>query len=119
RVPEASEHVLVDRVPHFIPACQRRGERALGGEPDGTVEGHPAHHPRVEKLPPSAADLPDALVRSAPVGAEPVHEPYDVGPAVIPDGRTVVVVQVDGVPQLPVDIELEVVEGGVPDTDRA
>src|SRR3989454_3520136 len=82
------------------------------------VDRHPAHHPRVEELLPSAAHLPDALVRLAPVGADPVDQPDDVRPGVVPDGRAVLVVQVDGVHQLAVDVELEVVEGGVADTDR-
>src|SRR5215831_14672469 len=34
RVPEASEDIVVDRVPYFVPARQGRGERALAGESD-------------------------------------------------------------------------------------
>src|SRR4030095_15215559 len=58
------------------------------------------------------------LVRPAPVGAKPVYQPHECGPAVVPDGRAVLVVQIDGVHQLSVDIELQVVEGGVPYSDR-
>src|SRR5215469_1869896 len=118
RVPEACEDVTVDRVPRLVPARQRGRERTLGGEADRAIDGDPAHHPRVEELLPSAPHLPDALVRPAPVGAYPVDQTQDVRPAVVPDRRTVLVVQVDRVHQLAVDIELEVVESRVPDTDR-
>src|SRR5262249_22022620 len=66
RVPEVGEDVLVDGVARLVPARQRGRERPLRRESDGAVDGHPAHHPRVEELLPSTAHLPDALVRLAP-----------------------------------------------------
>ena len=56
-----------------------------------------------------AALLPDALVGLVPVLADPVDDAGEVDPRVVVDRRAVAVVEVDGVDQLAVDVELELV----------
>ena len=70
-------------------------------------------------MPPPAADLPDPLVLARPVVADPVHQPAEVFPSVVAEGRAVLVEQVDGVHQLAVDVELQLAVGGVADPHRA
>jgi len=118
RVPEPGEHVVEDPVPRLVPLRERSRKRALGRQADRPVEGHPAHHSREDELLPASAHLPDALVRPVPVRGEPVHQPHEVRPGVVPHGRAILVVQVHGVHQLAVDVEVEVVEGSVADADR-
>jgi hypothetical protein len=64
-----------------------------------------------------AARLPDPLVRPVPVVAHPLDDPDDVLPGLVGDGRPVLVVEVDGVDQLAVDVELELMSGPVADPD--
>src|SRR5881409_3479559 len=115
RVPEVGEDVAVDLVAHVVPAYQWSRERALLRQAHGAVERRPAEHARVEELLAPAAHLPDALVLVAPVGADPVDEAAHVGPQVVGDRGTVLVVEVDRVHQLAVDVELEVGGGRVAD----
>ena len=65
-----------------------------------------------------AAHLPDPLVGLVPVLAEPVGQRRELHPAVVRDRPAVLVEQVDGVHQLAVDVELELVVGAVSDAYR-
>src|SRR5215216_5831417 len=67
----------------------------------------------------TAANLPDPLVLALPVIADPVDQSPQASPQLIPDGVSILVVEVDGVHQLAVDVELQLVVGAVPDPDRA
>ena len=67
---------------------------------------------------PAAAGLPDPLVRLIPVLAHPLDDPRQIRPGCVRDRRRVLVEEVDGVDQLAVDVELELVGGAVPDPDR-
>ena len=66
-----------------------------------------------------AAHLPDALVGLRPVVAHPVGEAAQVLPEVVADRGAVLVVEVDGVHQLAVDVELELLHRAVADAHRA
>jgi hypothetical protein len=52
------------------------------------------------------------------VFGDPVHEPHEVLPEIVRDRRAVLVIEVDGVHELAVDVELELVVGAVPDAHR-
>jgi hypothetical protein len=98
-----------------LPARDRGvGTEALGGL-DGAVEGDPGHHLGVGELAPRAAHLPDALVGLAPGGLEVVHQ----GDLAAPDAAVDVTLKPRGrvskVHHLSVDVELELVGGGVAD----
>src|SRR6266568_8281281 len=82
------------------------------------VDRDPAHDPRQEELLAPAAHLRDALVLLPPVGADELDEPHEVAPQVVGDGLRELVVEVDRVHELAVDVELELIVGGVPDAHR-
>src|SRR4029453_448169 len=107
-----------DGVPYVVPASERSWKRASVRETDGPVDRDPAHHPRVEELTAPASHLPDALVLLPPVVAHPVDEPDDVLPRVVSDRRAILVIQVHGVHELAVDVELEMGAGVVADANR-
>ncbi len=65
----------------------------------------------------ASALLPDALVGLVPVLADPFDHAGEVDPRLVVDRRAVAAVVVDGVDQLAVDVELELVRGAVPDPD--
>ena len=115
RVPEALVDVAVDGVTRLVPAGEGSRKRPSIREADGPVDRHPAHHPRVEELPAPTSDFPDALVRFSPVRAHPVDQPDQVHPRVVPDRRSILVIQVDRVHQLAVDVELEMGVSGIAD----
>src|SRR5699024_5175800 len=64
-IPAVFEDVACDLVAEFVPGC---GELApvVVGEFDRPVDGHPAHHPRVDAVSWHMALLPDAVVRFGP-----------------------------------------------------
>src|SRR5690606_10368058 len=65
-----------------------------------------------------AAGLPDALVGLVPVQAHPVDQGAELVPVVAGDRVAPRVVEVDGADERPVDVELELVGGGVADPYR-
>src|SRR2546426_8390774 len=95
------------------------GEGPLHGQADPAVDGDPAHEAREEELVPASPRLPDPLVGLLPVPAHPVEEPHQVAPQVVGDGLPELVVEVNRVHELPVDVELELAIGVVPDPDRS
>ena len=117
-VPAALHDLAVDRVAGAAPAWAVGGESALVGDPEGAFDRDPAHQPGVGEVLAAAAGLPDALVGLVPVLADPVDDPGEVLPGVVVDRGAVLVVEVDGVDQLAVDVELELVGGAVADPHR-
>ncbi len=111
--------VGVHGVPHGPPAVERRGQSGGLGEPHRPVGGDPAHHLGVDEVPPSAAHLPQALVRFAPVLFEVVHQRAQQGPDVPFHRDAGQQCQVQGVDDLAVHVELELPGGGVAEPDRA
>ena len=107
--------VAVDGVAACFPAGAVGGEGALLGQAQAAVESDPAHELRVDEVLPLAAYLPDAFVLLIPVVAHPVDEVVQVRPEVVRDGCVVLVAEVDGVHELAVDIELQLVGGSVAD----
>jgi hypothetical protein len=69
-------------------------------------------------VPPSAAHFPDALVLPAPVAGHPIDQLAEVLPGIVADRGGVLVVQVGRVHQLAIDVQLQLLVGGVPDPDR-
>ena len=65
-----------------------------------------------------AARLPDALVGLIPVVAQPLDDLVHLHPGVVGDRLAVLVVEVDGVDQLAVDVELKLRGGAVSDPHR-
>src|SRR5829696_2737647 len=118
RAPPPFHDLLVDLVAHLKPPLAVGWKRALIGQPQGSVQGDPAHELRVHEVPPSTSNLPDSLIFASPVVADPVDQPAQVSPQLVPDGVAVLVVEIDRVHQLAVDVQLQLVVGTVADPDR-
>src|SRR5581483_455916 len=82
------------------------------------IKGHPAHEARVDKRSGAASHLPYPFVVVLPVYAEPVEDAAQVLPEVVRD-RSVMIVNVDGVHQFPIDVELALLVRAVADTHRS
>ena len=119
RIPELLVHVAIDRVARGAPFGQRGGERPLHRHADAPVYSHPAQDPGIEKLPPAAPHLPDSVIGLPPIGGHPIHQGGDSSPEIVAGGLLVLVVEVDGIEQLAIDVELQLVRGGVTDPHRA
>src|SRR5271155_4506831 len=115
--PEIGKDIFIDGVADFTPLLNRRGERTLAGEADGSVEGDPAHEAGVKEFTATSTDFPIALVRTIPVFGEPVEDALEVVPAVVGDAVTVLGREVDGIDEFAVDIKLELLVGTVADAD--
>jgi hypothetical protein len=85
---------------------------------DGPVEGDPGHHLGVGEVPPWAADLPDALVRLAPLRLQELEQGLLEVPGRLVALEADVAAQVQGVHDLAVDVELELLHGRVADPHR-
>src|SRR5262249_24781473 len=84
---------------------------------DRALDGDPGHQPRVDEVLLAAPGLPDAFVAAVPVLADPLDEARELAPGLVVYRLAVLVVEVDGVHQLAVDVELELLRGAVPDPD--
>ena len=89
----------------------------LVGQPQRPIQCDPALHFRVDKVLLSAANLPDAVVGARPV-VRPNPASGEVGPNVVSDRRSVLVVQINRIHQLAIDVELQLRRGGVADAHR-
>src|SRR5205823_12895854 len=91
---------------------------ALTPHPDRPLHRDPGHEPRVGEALPTAPRLPEALVGLVPGLANPLDDLSELLPGLVGDGLAVLVVQVDGIDQLAVDVELELVGRAVADAHR-
>src|SRR6185503_6880181 len=107
--------VVLDLVPKLPPAVDRSLTLVLFDAPHGPVERDPGHRLRVNEVTTRAAHLPDPLVGLPPSVLEPLEELLVERPCVgrCADPRLPCVVE--GVRDLPVDVELELAGGGVAD----
>src|SRR5262245_10247252 len=62
-----------------------------------------------------AADLPDSLIRSPPILAQPIEEPVHVLPLLVRAGATIVVSGVNGVHHFAINVELQLVVSAIAD----
>ncbi|CAM5236794.1 hypothetical protein STANM309S_01191 [Streptomyces tanashiensis] len=100
-----------------LPAREGAAQSGDAGEADGTVGGDPGHDLGVDEVASGAADFPDAFVGFLPAFAEVLQERGHQVPGrgserdARPDGR------VDGAEHLSVDVELELADGRVAESD--
>ena len=98
-------------------------DRALAPEflvgADGAVERDPCHHLGVGEVPVRPAHLPDAGVFAAPAVLEPLEQLARQRPDVVVGRRTVASGLVERVDHLAVDVELQLLRGGVADAHGA
>ena len=116
-VPEVIEDVFVDRIAYFPPFAHRAGQAAVFGDLHGAVDGHPAAYGAVQETLFAATHLPDSMVGLLPVGDYEIDEFADGHPEIVGDAAPGLIVQVDGIDELPVDVHLLLVVGAVPDPD--
>ena len=107
-----------DRRPGGGPAPHRRREAGRLGQAQPAVQRHPAQHLGVDQVPRPAAQLPDPTVRGRPALGGLVDQ-LDQEPPVVGVGGVPLPVPGPGqVQQLPVDVVLVLVGGGVADPHR-
>src|SRR5207245_2392642 len=107
--------VTIDLVAGVTPALQGGWERAFRGQAEATIEGDPAHNPGMEKLMLPPAHLPNSVVFRVPMITDPIQQPCQIYPQVVRDGFAIFVIEIDGVHQLAINIELKLVSGTVAD----
>ncbi len=117
-VPEVAPDVGVDRLARLVPACERRRQRAFGGQADRTVQGHPAHQSGMQKVVLLTAHFPDAHIFLVPDFADLIGDFHGVFPTLVGDGFAVLVDQVHRVHQLAINIQLDLVDGLIADAHR-
>lgn len=82
------------------------------------IEGHPAHQARMDKVPGATTYLPDAFIGFLPMFTQPAEETAQVYSQII--GNSIVaVIDVDGIHQFTVDIELLLFISAIADTHRS
>src|SRR5581483_12016356 len=92
---------------------------AIGVHVEQAIERRPAEHPRVGIVPAAGARLPDALVGLVPVAAYVVADAAQQALRLAIEGAAVARELVGGVDDLAVDVELELLRGGVAGAHRA
>ena len=117
-VPAVAHDRPVDAVPLLAPAIAVAGNDRLRAS--RTPRSSATQHCNFEYTkccrPPRTSQMPRSS--SSPVLAHPVEQPLDRAPHVVRERRAVLVVQIDRVHQLAVDVELQVLAGGVADAHR-
>src|SRR5829696_8377610 len=108
-------HLVVELAADRPPAVDRALVAAQLDRLDGPVERHPGHHLGVGEVPPGPADLPDALVRLAPLRLQELEQGLLEVPGRLVALQADVSAKVQGVHHLAVDVELKLVHGRVAD----
>ncbi|RMS09672.1 hypothetical protein ALP72_05644 [Pseudomonas coronafaciens pv. coronafaciens] len=106
-VPEVLPNVVLDIFAHLVPAFERPRQRTFQGQAQSTIQRHPAHQPRMQKVLIAAAHFPNAHIAVIPVLAHVIYLTHHMFPAFMGDCVTVLVGQVNGVHQLAVDVQLD------------
>src|SRR5919197_64707 len=113
-----AEHLVVDLRAHAAPAVDRAGAaEALDGL-HAAVERDPGHHLRVREVAARPAHLPDSFVGLLPRVLEVAEEEPPERPPLLGGLQVVDPSLMKGVHDLAVDVELELLHGGVPDPHR-
>src|SRR5260370_531868 len=99
--------LLIDCIASFKPIHQGRWQGPLARKADCAIECNPAHEAPIQKLPPTAAHLPNALAGPTPIVCQPLHRTRDAQPSLPGYLFTVFVRKVQCVHQLSVDVELQ------------
>ena len=73
---------LITRVPPPLHVCR---SAAAFRDTQASVHSDPGHHAAVYEILLAAPRLPDALVGSIPVVAQPVEDPFQVRPCIVAD----------------------------------
>ena len=113
--PAVRHDPLVGGVAGIAPGARVGRQSALGLDADRAVERDPGHDPRVGEVAPAAAHLPDALVGLIPVLGEPVEDRAQLDPERVRERHAPALGEVDGVDDLAVDVQLELVRRAVAD----
>src|SRR5262249_4283361 len=117
-IPEMVKDVMIDLIAGATPPLQGGWERALIRQAEATIKCDPAHDPGIEKLVLTPACLPDSIILTLPMIADPIQQTCQIHPQVMGDGFTVFVIEIDCIHQLTIDIELELVSGTVANAHR-
>src|SRR5262245_55566069 len=89
---------------------------AFFGQPNPTVHCHPAHHSRVNKIPPPAAHFPDPFVGLLPIITKPIEVLSDECPYIVAYWHCILVVEIYRVEHLSIDIQLKLTIGPITDS---
>src|SRR6266496_3548249 len=108
--------VMIDLIARATPPLQGSWKRALIRQAEATIECDPAHDPGIEKLMLTTACLPDSIILTPPMIADPIQQTCQIHPQVMGDGFAVFVIEIDRIHQLTINIELELVGGAVANT---
>src|ERR1700684_3529722 len=115
----ARAHLVMNRVTDSAPALERSLETEFLDRAHRAVERDPRHHLRMREVAPAASYFPDALVRLAPDFLEVQKEGGFQRPGRVVRREAGAARDVKGVEHFTVDIELELSNGAVADSDRS
>src|SRR5580698_9770082 len=110
--------LCMDRSAGLAPALERSLEPEFLDRAHRAIECNPRHHLRMREMAPSASHFPDALVRLSPDGLEVQQEGAFQRPGCVAGGETSAARDIKSVEHLAVDVELELSDRAVADTDR-
>src|SRR5660398_223786 len=107
-------HLLVNLPAQALPPLHRTVHPRALGRLDCPVEGHPSHDLRVSEMAPTPAHFPNTLIRFTPVPLQKVQQLLLDTPAPRIRFHPGTAGLLHGIHDLPVNVELELIRGGVP-----
>src|ERR1700730_14386810 len=112
---DRAAHAGTRTAPRFLVV----GEVVAVGDPDATIDGHPAHQLAVDVLLALAADLPDRRVRLLPTADGDLDDVAELLPQRVADHAAESRVHVRAVEHFAIDVELQLMRRGVADAYRS
>src|SRR5205823_5016180 len=117
-VEAALAYLGVNLLTEPAPAVQSAVAAELFGALDRSIDGHPRHDFRICEMLRTTADLPHPLVRPLPDRGEMLHERLLQAPRIKAARQTGTPALMQGVHDLPENVELELRKCRVPDAHR-
>ncbi len=71
----------------------------------------------MQELPGPAANLPDTLVRTPPIVAQPIQQTLNLLPSRMRDRLAILIRQIDGIHHLAINVELQLLVSSIADPD--
>src|SRR5204863_3468972 len=111
--------LVVNLLADQLPSIHGSFQLELLGDSNGSLEDHPGHHLGVGVVATRSAALPDAVVRFPPDAFEMLDDRAPAGPEPLFDPAGEVGAEEPDADHLAVDVELELLGGGVADPNRS
>ncbi len=118
RVIAVFHDIDINAIAFMSPSGSISRETPLVGESNASIQGDPTHDFGIHKMPTPTTDFPNAFVGQLPVVTHIIEEPTEVHPEIKRNGRAMGVIEIHGVHESSIHVELQLMRRGIANAHR-